>query len=43
MFPPLEKQVRSLMKMLSIKVEDLEEMRVGCRIRGLKPTAEILS
>ena len=35
--PPLEKQLRSFVKMLSIRVAEVLEIRVGCRIRGLNP------
>ena len=43
MFPPFEKQVRSLIRILSMRVADFEVTRVGCRIRGLKPDDEIKS
>ena len=37
MLPPLEQQVRSLVKMLSIRVAELFVRREGCNIKGLNP------
>ena len=37
MFPPFEKQLRSLMKKLSIRVADLFVIIVGFKMSGLNP------
>jgi len=39
--PPLEQQAKSLIKMLSMRVAELDEILDGLRIRGRKPWAKI--
>ena len=38
--PPMERQLRSLIKMLSMRVAELDENLVGWSIRGLNPNDE---